>query len=257
MTRTERGKTMSTTIQGPKKTRQRVSTDEGYSRWAREYDDYPNPLIMIEEPIVRALVETSLGATQGRRVLEVACGTGRHTLWLAKMSSAPVITAVEPNREMLAIARAKASELAASSDRGTPSITWLEGEAAHLPVADASFDVVLNALSMEHVPTVEPVLREMHRALAPRGSLVVSVYHPYFLLKGVPTHFASGADGVEYEMPTYVHHAADYLTTLIDLDMKLTHFHEPIVDDALIARRPNMEKHRGLPLAIIFRATRT
>ncbi len=238
---------MSTTIQG--KTRQRVSTAEGYSRWAREYDDYPNPLIMIEEPIVRALVETSLGAAPARRVLEVACGTGRHTLWMAKTASSPVITAVEPNREMLAIAKAKASEHAA--------ITWLEGEAAHLPVPDASFDVVLNALSMEHVPAVEPVLREMHRVLAPRGSLVVSVYHPYFLLKGVPTHFASGTDGVEYEMPTYVHHAADYLATLIDLDMKLTHFHEPIVDDALIARRPNMEKHRGLPLAIIFRATRT
>ena len=38
--------------------------------------------------------------------------------------------------------------------------------------------------------------------------------------------------------------------------MTLTNIFEPLVDDALIARRPNMEKHRGHPLALIFRATK-
>jgi hypothetical protein len=85
---------------------------------------------------------------------------------------------------------------------------------------------------------------------------VLSVDHPWFPITGVPAHFASGADKVEYELPTYVHLPAAYITVLIELGMRLTHFFEPIVDDALITRRPNMEKHRGTPLAIVLRAVK-
>ena len=58
----------------------KVSTLDGYAKWADSYDAYPNGLIKIEEPIVRAL----LGDVGGKRVLDAGCGTGRHTRWLVE-----------------------------------------------------------------------------------------------------------------------------------------------------------------------------
>lgn len=217
-------------------TRIKVSVDEGYARWAKDYDAYANGLIMIEEPIVRRLA----GDVSGKRVLDVACGTGRHSTWFR--AAGAEVTAVDASAEMLAIARAKDA-----------SVTWREGDLAALPVQNASFDLVVNALVMEHVAEVRPAIAEAHRALVPGGSFVLSVFHPAFLFKGVPPHFR-GDEGREYEMPSFVHMAADYVTAVLDFGMRLTHLLEPITDDWLISKLPKWEKHRGTPVAIVLRA---
>lgn len=215
----------------------RVSVGEGYARWAEGYDVYDNPLIICEEPLLRGLA----GDVRGKRVLDVACGTGRHSVYFDGMGA--TVTGVDATVAMLEVARAKA-----------PSITFLEGDIAKLPVPDASFDVVLDALVMEHLPDVRPAIAEAHRALAPGGVFLLSVFHPWFLFKGVPPHFRAVKDGVEYEMPAFVHLPADYVTAVLELGMKLTNLMEPIVDDELVRRCPNMAKHLGLPLAILLRA---
>jgi len=216
----------------------KVSVDEGYARWADGYDAYANPLVTAEEPVVH----DALGDVRGKRVLDVACGTGRHTRWLAEAGAR--VTAVDRSAPMLAVARKKCQGL---------DVDFREGDVSELPVPSGAFDVVLSALVMEHVPEVAPALREVHRVLAPRGVFVLSVYHPAFLWKGVPPHFRA-EEGVEYEMPAFVHLPSEYASVLLDLGMTITRFVEPIVDDALVARRPNMDKHRGLPIAIVLRA---
>ena len=216
-----------------------MTVDEGYARWAEGYDGYANALIMIEEPIVRRLV----GDVRGKRLLDVACGTGRHSVYFD--AAGATVTGVDANDHMLAVARKKDS-----------SVTWLNGDMARLPAADSSFDVVVNALVMEHVADVRPALGEACRVLVPGGAFVLSVYHPTFLWKGVPPHFKAGDDGREYELPSFVHMAADYVTALLDRGMVLTHLEEPLVDDALVARLPKMEKYRGMPLSIVLRAVR-
>ncbi len=50
----------------------------GYGAWASTYDYLPNPLIQLEEPSVRALIDRSPPG----RALDAACGTGRHTEYL-------------------------------------------------------------------------------------------------------------------------------------------------------------------------------
>jgi malonyl-CoA O-methyltransferase len=215
----------------------KVSVGEGYARWAQGYDAYANGLIMIEEPIVRRLA----GDVRDRRVLDVACGTGRHSVWLDAAGAR--VTGVDASEEMLAIARSKPS-----------NVTWLRADLGALPVADASFDLVVNALVMEHVADIAPALAEAERVLVPGGALVLSVYHPTFLWKGVPPHFKADSDAREYEMPAFVHMAADYVTGVLALGLRLTHLLEPLVDDALVARLPKWQKHLGTPAAIILRA---
>lgn len=216
--------------------RVKVSTLDGYAKWADSYDAYPNGLIKIEEPIVRAL----LGDVAGKRVLDAGCGTGRHTQWLAQQGAR--VVGVDPSPEMLAHARAKC-----------PGVEFIAGTFAPLPVPDRSVELALNALVLEHLPEVASPIAELARVLVPGGALIFSVYHPFFLLKGVPPHFKH-ADAVEYEMPAHVHLVSDYVRAVKAAGLELEELVEPIVDDAIIAKLPNYEKHRGHPLAVIARA---
>src|SRR5947207_3112602 len=56
----------------------------GYDRWALVYDHDGNPLVALEAPFVRAAV----GDVRGQAVLDLGCGTGRHTFWLAQSGAA-------------------------------------------------------------------------------------------------------------------------------------------------------------------------
>ena len=58
---------------------QGASAREGYDRWSPIYDHDANPLLALEGPHMRGLV----GDVSGLAVLDLGCGTGRHSLWLA------------------------------------------------------------------------------------------------------------------------------------------------------------------------------
>jgi ubiquinone/menaquinone biosynthesis C-methylase UbiE len=219
--------------------RRRVPVLTGYAKWADSYDAYANPLIAVEEPIVRRLV----GEPRGLSVLDAACGTGRHAAWLAAAGAR--VTGVDPSEEMLAVARTKC-----------PRVDLRAGSLAHLGVPDASFDVAVCALVFEHLPELERAFDELARVVRPGGALVASVYHPVFMLKGIPPHFLHEADGVEYEMDGHPHLIADYFAELRRVGLTLTDLLEPIVDEALMTQYPRMRKHAGLPVGVIFRAVR-
>ena len=57
-----------------------VSVQEGYERWAPTYDRDPNPLLALEERQLKLMIPP----LEGKRVLDLACGTGRWLAWLMK-----------------------------------------------------------------------------------------------------------------------------------------------------------------------------
>ena len=77
---------------------------QGYDRWAEVYDHDANPLLALEEPILRATIGDQIA---GVSILELGCGTGRHTAWLA--SAGAKVTAVDFSVGMLEQARKKLS----------------------------------------------------------------------------------------------------------------------------------------------------
>ena len=97
------------------------------------------------------------------RVLEVAIGTGRN---IGYYGDDIEVTGVELSPAMLDLARQHAAHLGRA-------VELLEGDAAHLPVDDESFDTVVCALSLCTIPDPAMALAEMRRALVPGGRLLL------------------------------------------------------------------------------------
>jgi demethylmenaquinone methyltransferase/2-methoxy-6-polyprenyl-1,4-benzoquinol methylase len=113
----------------------------------------------------RHLVELA-AIRPGERVLDIATGTGDVALMVAPLAAPAAVVATDINPDMLALARAKGDR--DPSGHG-PKIQWQQADATALPFADASFDVVLCAYAGRGFPEWDPVLREVHRVLAPGG----------------------------------------------------------------------------------------
>ena len=97
---------------------------------------------------------TELVQGQGR-VLDVGCGSSR------------IIGALVKNSVCIDILRRK---LRYARRFGRPLV---HGSGFTLPVPDASFECVLCSQVIEHVPKESPILKELDRALAPGGRLVL------------------------------------------------------------------------------------
>jgi ubiquinone/menaquinone biosynthesis C-methylase UbiE len=102
----------------------------------------------------------------GDRVLDVACGTGALTLAAAeRVGRSGAVTGLDPNPDMLAVARAKPA-----------AIDWRQGRAEDLPFSDASFDAVVSQFGLMFFDDPARAFAEMHRVLAPGGRLAVAVF---------------------------------------------------------------------------------
>lgn len=101
----------------------------------------------------------------GQRVLDVACGTGVLACAAAQRTGPRgSVVGLDPNAEMLAVARAKSHR-----------IEWREGRAESLPFPEHSFDAVVSQFGIMFFEDRVAALREMMRVLRPGGRLAVAV----------------------------------------------------------------------------------
>lgn len=171
-----------------------LSTTDGYRVWSSTYDMPGNPLIEVEQPVVREILARLTPGT----ALDAACGTGRHAEYLTGLGHR--VIGVDSSPEMLARARQR-----------VPRTDWAVGDVHDLPVADETMDLVVCALALTHVPALAPVLAEFARVLRPGGHLVISDIHVISLyLGGVPAVAVPG--GPAGLLPATRFLASDYLT---------------------------------------------
>src|SRR5262245_53094607 len=88
------------------------------------------------------------------------------------------------------LARARASRETAAA------IEWRLGNATDMPFADATFDCVICQHGLQFIPNKAAAVSEMHRVLADRGRIVISVWRS---IEHCPWQ-AAIADAVERNM---------------------------------------------------------
>jgi ubiquinone/menaquinone biosynthesis C-methylase UbiE len=109
------------------------------------------------DPVVVAAV---LDGVRTGRVLEVGAGTGNYAIAVHEVTGVDC-TAIEPSREMLAVAQERSS-----------AVRFVGAVAERLPFADGEFDLVFSVDVAHQVGDFEASVRESFRVLLPGGSCV-------------------------------------------------------------------------------------
>jgi len=137
---------------------QKHVTSVAYDRWSRVWS--------LARHTNREIYRTALALLDDRHrsVLDVGCGTGLMSAMLAAQGRR--VVGVDLSAAM--IARAK--------HRSGSSITFLEADAESLPIANSSFDAVVNLISLHHYPNPSRAIAEFRRVLRPGGRLVLIAF---------------------------------------------------------------------------------
>jgi ubiquinone/menaquinone biosynthesis C-methylase UbiE len=222
---------------------------EGYAAWAATYDGNGSDLMYeFEERAVRTLLdELPRGSA-----LDAACGTGRHLSYLEARGHR--ISGFDGSPEMLAVARGKA-----------PAAELAVGTLDAIPWTDGSFDVVVCALALAHLPDLTPAIAELARVLRPGGRLVISDPHPTrVLLDGQALFFATPAAGAFVR--NHVHLHGEYLDAFRAAGLIVRRCVEPVVAprsgplrDLLgsIPEQVALLAYGGIPMALVWELART
>jgi len=141
--------------------------------WAEDLG-YPDELAHVPETAAQSFAGVanpfSLGPLEpGARVLDLGSGAGTDSLVAAQMVGQDGhVTGIDMTPEMLAKARAAASEM------GAKNVEFVESEAEKLPFADGSFDVVISNGVIDLIPDKDAVFSELFRVLAPGGRIQIA-----------------------------------------------------------------------------------
>ena len=100
----------------------------------------------------------------GKRVLDAGCGAGAQSMFLVR--SGAIVSAIDLSSAIDSAARI--------SDLKSTSLA--QGDIAHLPFADGTFDIVYCEGVLQHAQATEPILAEFFRILKPGGLLLATHY---------------------------------------------------------------------------------
>ncbi|HEV7744410.1 MAG TPA: methyltransferase domain-containing protein [Pyrinomonadaceae bacterium] len=168
-----------------------------YDDWAETYDEVPN---RTRDLAAEAFKQIELDL-KGRKVVEVGCGTGRNTVWLAERAAE--VVGIDFSAAMLRRARARVNDRRVRFVQHDISAAW--------PLAAASADVVVAMLILEHVEHLEPVFAEAAQVLNGSGRFLLCELHPIRQLAGGQAQFSNNRTGEHQCVTAFLHYVSDYL----------------------------------------------
>lgn len=121
------------------------------------YYDRPNTLKLIPE-------------VKGKHILDAACGPGKYAEIL--LSQGAKITGFDLSPKMVAHAK--------SRNKGLGDFFVHDMSKPLHMLEDETFDTIVCALAMHYMEDWNQAIKEFHRVLKRKGSLVISIEHPFF-----------------------------------------------------------------------------
>ena len=199
---------------------------QAYDRWSRRYDDDDNATRDLDARVVRQSPLHLAGA----RVLELGCGTGKNSQWLA--AQARELVALDFSPGMLDVARRRVRAAHVRFVEHDITRPW--------PVDSASCDVVIGNLVLEHVRDLGPIYTEAARALRPGGELYFCELHPYRQLRGSQAHFEDAETNQIVPVTAFQHTVGEYVNGGLAAGFQLRRLGEHVEENAPADAAPRL-----------------
>jgi len=134
---------------------------------AAGYDQrrFGGPASRYKQTVMMNAITALIGPLEGKRILDVGCGTGRGVVKFAQCAAFSVGS--DFSLDMLSYAARKVA--------GNSTCAFVRAVSQQLPFSDAAFDVVtaLNFLHLFKVETQRAMIAEMKRVVRPGGIIVL------------------------------------------------------------------------------------
>lgn len=170
-----------------------METRDAYNRWARTYDAVINKTRDLEVKAIR----TVLNGLDCHHIIEIGCGTGKNTAWLAEHCRS--LTAVDFSEEMLKQARVKITDPKVLFKYADITKTW-----GHPPA-----DLIACSLVLEHIEDIDFIFRQAALNLTKGGQFYICELHPYKQLQGSRARFEESGD--TFHLEYFIHHISEYM----------------------------------------------
>jgi ubiquinone/menaquinone biosynthesis C-methylase UbiE len=130
--------------------------------WASKAEVYDDHFSKITVQAIDAILK-EFGTLEGRRLLDVACGTGH-------------LAGAAAGRGSEAEGIDFAATMVAQAADNYPDCTFTEGDAERLPYEDGCFDAVACSFGLLHLENADTAIREAYRVLRPGGRYAFTVW---------------------------------------------------------------------------------
>lgn len=182
-----------------------MNVQEGYDQWAGQYDTNENKTRDLEARSLREI----LADRTFQNVLEMGCGTGKNSPYLAGISKQ--LTAVDFSEKMLDKARSKNSDHNITFLQADLMATW------NLPLSD--YDLITFSLVLEHIENLHPIFDKINSITKPGSYVYIGELHPFRQYLGTRANFIEGE--IKYTLPCYTHHISDFVKPATEFNFEL------------------------------------
>jgi len=173
-----------------------MNPQKAYNIWASQYDTNINKTRDLEaQALHQSLANISFDSC-----LEIGCGTGKNTEWLAQ--KAKQITAVDLSEEMLAKAKEKIVSNNVQFKQADITADW--------SFSNKLYDLVSFSLVLEHIKDLDHIFKQTSQSLFNGGHVYIGELHPFKQYSGSKARFET-AEGTQV-VQCFNHHISDFIT---------------------------------------------
>lgn len=227
-------------VNGQKKERmmKSIQNEQGYDLWASFYDSYPNATVAADE----LYFPKYFGHIENKTILDIGCGTGRHSLKLAKQGNR--VTGLDISGRMLEVAQSKLI--------GFP-VNFVKADfLAYDGLSPVSFDAAVASLVIEHISDLKTFFLKLSSVLASGGEAFLSEIHPLRIAKGSQARFCLPNSQNELWLTSHAHSEATFIDSIKSSGLLIKESKDLVGDEDFANLRPEWKKYLGNPVLKIW-----
>ncbi len=187
------------------------AVQQAYNVWVAQYDTNVNATRDLNMQILRQQQPDFADQC----VLEIGCGTGLNTIWLAQQ--AQLVVGADITEGMMAQAQERLAGFPAHFLQMDITKPW--------PITQ-QFDWIVANLVLEHIQDLGHVFQEARAVLQENGRFYLSELHPYKQLQGGQARYQDSQTGQEVPVPAFYHPISEYVNEALAAGFSLVRLGE-------------------------------